>query len=437
MTEPQKEIMSEQSQPFSLGLTYWPRRTAFGWWQQYDRGATRDELAHVAALGCDTVRFCLRWEDFQPGPRRINSAALHALEHALDMAGEAGLRVVAALFPVALGGALQLPAWANGADPLDELLGAQRRGGATITMPLVGAPPLLYDGGYRTNKAGDLFSDTRVLEAQRYLIHELVGYFGPHPALYAWQLGEGLERVRTPDSAAAPREWFALMVETLRARRPGGRVLGSISEQALERPAGPRPAQIAATCDLLGVAADPPQPPANQRPNHGVYVAFLHALTAALGEAPALVTSMGLPTVPDASLGGVASDRPGWVADSAYGRTLNVYRGEPEQQATFVEATLDRLQRAGASGAWLAAYADYPAELWRIPPLDRAIRERTLGLVDASGREKPAASALQRFAAERRPVRAVAPPLDADPERYWRDPQREFERLWGEFGGEP
>jgi hypothetical protein len=423
-------------EPFSLGLTYWPRRTAFGWWQSYDRGATRDELAHVAALGCDTVRFCLRWEDFQPGPQRINSAALHALEHALDTAGEAGLRVVAALFPVALGGALQLPSWANGADPLDELLRGQRRGGVTISTPPAGAPPLLYDGGYRSNKAGDLFTDTRVLEAQRYLIHELVGYFGPHPALYAWQLGEGLERVRRPDSATAPREWFALMAETLRATRPGARVLGVISEPALAWPSGPRPAQIAAACDLLGIAADPPHPPANARPNHSAYVAFLHALTAALGEKAALVTSLGLPTVPDAGLGRDASDLIGWIADSAYGRALHVYLGEMEQQAIFVETTLDRLQRAGASGAWLAAYADYPAELWRMPPLDRAIRERTLGLVDAAGREKPAASALQRFAAERRSVLAGAQQLDADPERYWRDPQREFARLWGEFGAE-
>jgi hypothetical protein len=428
--------MSEQTQPFSLGLTYWPRRTAFGWWQNYDRGATRDELAHIAALGCDTVRFCLRWEDFQPGPQRINSAALNALEHALDTAGAAGLRVVAALFPVAQGGALQLPDWANGADPLDELLRGQRRGGATISTPLAGAPPLLYDGSYHRNKAGDLFSDTRVLDAQRYLIHELVGYFGPHPALYAWQLGEGIERVRTPDSAATPREWFALLAEALRAAQPGARVLGVISEPALAMPTSPRPAHIAATCDLLGIAADPPHPPANVRPNHGAYVAFLQALTAALGEKSALVTSIGLPTVPDAGLGDGANDQPGWIADSAYGRGLHVYRGEMEQQAIFVEATLDRLQQAGASGAWLAAYADYPADLWRTPPLDHAIRERTLGLVDASGREKPAARALQRFAAEHRPVRAVAPPLETDPERYWRDPQREFERLWREFGAE-
>jgi hypothetical protein len=105
--------------------------------------------------------------------------------------GETGLRVVAALFPVALGGAFQLPAWANGANPLDELLRAQRRGGATIATPPVGAPPLLYDGGYRTNKASDLFTDTRVLEAQRYLIHELVGYREVLRRTYSWVNNSG------------------------------------------------------------------------------------------------------------------------------------------------------------------------------------------------------------------------------------------------------
>src|SRR3954464_7231923 len=126
--------MTEQTQPFSLGLTYWPRRTAFGWWQSYDRGATRDELAHIAALGCDTVRFCLRWEDFQPGPQRINSAALHALEHALDAAQESGLGVVVALFPAAIGGALQAPRWVNNVDVLDELRSAARLVGPSIVL---------------------------------------------------------------------------------------------------------------------------------------------------------------------------------------------------------------------------------------------------------------------------------------------------------------
>ena len=112
-------MSDSQAIRFSLGLTYWPRRKALGWWRAFDRGEAREELVHVASLGCDTVRFCLRWEDFQPGARRINGTALRALEHALDAAQESGLGVVASLFPVAIGGALQVPGWANGVDVLD------------------------------------------------------------------------------------------------------------------------------------------------------------------------------------------------------------------------------------------------------------------------------------------------------------------------------
>src|SRR5262245_4552859 len=174
--------MSEQRQSFSLGLTYWPRRSALGWWQAYDRGETRDELAHIATLGCDTVRFCLRWEDFQPGPRRVNSAALRALEHAFDTAHEAGLRVVAALFPAAIGGALQIPDWANGADVLDELLSTAGLVGPTIELRPKSGPSLLYNNTYHSNQTRDLFSAAPILDAQRYLIREVAGYFRSHPA---------------------------------------------------------------------------------------------------------------------------------------------------------------------------------------------------------------------------------------------------------------
>ncbi|HWQ14774.1 MAG TPA: hypothetical protein VNL77_18390, partial [Roseiflexaceae bacterium] len=117
--------MTEPAETFSLGLTYWPRRAGFRMWQAYDRGASREELAHIAALGCDTVRLCLLWEDFQPGPERVGSAAMRHLEHALDSAHAAGLRAALALFPVAVGGALHVPHWVNGPD----ILGALRRAG--------------------------------------------------------------------------------------------------------------------------------------------------------------------------------------------------------------------------------------------------------------------------------------------------------------------
>jgi len=427
-----RKMMSSETQTtfFSLGLTYWPRRVGFGWWQGFDRGEIREELAHVASLGCDTVRFCLSWEDFQPGAQRINSGAFSALEHALDVAHESGLRVVAGLFPVTIGGALHLPGWANSVDVLDELRSAARLVGPTMVLRPNSGLSLLYDGRYHANQANDLFADARVLAAQRYLIREVVGYFGAHPALHLWQLGEGLERVRKP-SAGAPREWLALMASAVREQHASARVLGLVSAHSLTTGTGPRPEDVAGQCDAFGVVADPPQLPAGARANHSALIAFLHALTAALAGRPALVASMGLPTV--ASGDRDSRDEPGWIADRAYGRPLRAYRGNAEQQAELIESGLDRLQRAGATGAWLATYADYPASLWRMPPLDRAIRERTLGLIDAAGREKPAAAVLRRFAAERRSVVVAPPPIEADPDRYWRDPRREFARLWREF----
>jgi hypothetical protein len=414
-----------QTTTFSLGLTYWPRRTGFGWWRAFDRGEAREDLLHVAALGCDTVRLCLNWEDFQPRAQRINNGAFNAFEQALDTAYDSGLHVVAALFPVAMGGALWLPAWANGGDPIDELRSAARLVGPTIVLRPDSGPSLLYDGSYHINQTRDLFRAGPILEAQRYLIREVVGYFRSHPALRLWQLGEGLERIRKPGSAEAVAEWFATMGEALREQDRDARLLGVTSARGLTLSTGPRPADIAQSCDLVGVAADPPEHPTRRQPGHTAYVAYMHALTAALAGRPVIVTSLGLPTV----LNGQA----GWINDTAYGRPLAAYRAEPEQQAAFIEAALDRLHRAGAHGAWLASYADYPQPLWRTPPLDRAIRERSLGLVDTAGREKPAAAVLRRFAAERRPIVAATPPIEVESDRYWREPRREFARLWREF----
>ncbi len=412
---------------FSLGLTYWPRRTAHNWWRMFDRGEAREELEQVAALGFDTVRFCLRWEDFQPQQDRVGSVALRALEHALDAAQAASLRVVAVLFPAALDGSLQMPAWANQGDAIGEIQRAVRLGSLQVVRPAL-HPPLLYEDGYHPNRTHDPFNDRDMLDAQRYLVREVAGYFDMHPALWAWQIGEGLEYVHRPGSAEAVRYWLGTIAETLReaARQP--RLLGVTTTRGLATRPGPRPEHLAEACDLLGVAADPPAPLPGERPLHVAYVAYLHALAAALGGKPAIVTSMAMPTAPDGH-----SD---WIADSAYGRPTRAYLGNEEEQATFVGLTLDRLLGAGAGGAWLASYADYAPEMWRTPPFDRVTRSRTLGVVAADGREKPVAAVLRAFAAARHPVAENVSVLDIDPERYWRDPKRSFEGLWREFNDE-
>ncbi len=407
--------------PFSLGLTYWPRRDGPLLWRRFDGGAVREELLHIAALGCDTVRLSLTWEDFQPAPARIGAPALRALERTLDAVHEAGLRAALLLFPCAQDGVLQLPLWANGADVVAQL---RRAGGraAPIVVRTPSSRTALSDGRYRPLRAENLFDDPELLAAQRYLIDEVAGYFGAHPAAWAWQLGEGFERIVRPERAVA-RAWLERAADDLRRAAPGATLLAAVSAASL-RTDGLRPEDLAAA-DLLGVCAEPPELPADGQKRHTDPAAFLHALAAGLAGRRAIVTALGMP---------LAAHAPGWGEADAYGRRWPSYAGSEAEQASFVDAALERLRRDGAAGVWLSAYADYPQELWGAPPLDRAERARASGLVDASGREKASALALRSFAqALARDAREQSPPPAVDGDRYWRDPAQRFAELWREF----
>lgn len=409
--------MAEQT--FSLGVTYWPRPRAAGAaprnsWAACDSGALRDDLAHLAALGCDTVRLELRWAEAQPGPGRISTAALSGLERGLDAAHAAGLRATVATMAGTLAGALHLPSWAAGFRDVQEAMLARRSG-----LP----PAILADDAYRAEPARDLYADPDMRAAQRYLLRELIGNFASHPAAHAWELAAGVGRARRPESARAAGAWWADLAEQARANG-ARRLIGALDGLDLASAAGLRPAQIAAAGADLAVSAATFPPPQVSRPWEPSYAALLHALASALLKAdgraaPVLVADLGLPTA--------AAGRAGWVTSEAYGEPAYAFLADEERQARFVEAALEALWRAGAAGVMLAGYADPAPELWAAPPTDRAWPPRTWGLLAADGREKPAAAALQAFAARLRggelPAPAGPPALPIDPERYWHDPQ--------------
>jgi hypothetical protein len=461
-------------------VTYWPRRTGFRWWSAFDRGEARDELAHIAAMGFNSVRFCLRWEDFQVAPQRMNSATLRAFEQALDAAAEARLQVHVALFPVAIGGALHLPRWASRPDPVEEL---QRlaRFGRPLVVQQAALPPIIYAWGYHDNEAPDLFDDQPTQKAQRYFIREAVSYFGGHPAIAGWQLGEGMERAHRPATASIVQSWYGAMSDAVRAERSKTQVLGVTSERGLLTPTGPRPEHLAATCDVAGISVGSTLPLSDQKPIDVDALLFRYALASSLAGARLAVVNLGQATASD--------NQSGWVADTRYGRAAHSYLANQEQQAAFLGAALEQLRNAGAQGVWLAAYADYAPDLWRTAPLDQSVRERMLGLVTSDGREKTAVQTVREFVStlkgtgkreqgigeqdggrttnDQRPTTneggreteggaiegketgkeestdneqrttdnkpQTNDRLDVDVERYWRDPQRECERLWREF----
>jgi hypothetical protein len=410
---------------FSFGVTYRPRRAGYDWWEDLDRIEVREELAQIADLGLDTLRVQLTWELFQPGSRRIGGRAMNGLERLLDAAQDSGLRVVPALFPVAMSGALLLPSWANGASLVDELVGSGQI--EPPPEPKLGGMPVLADGAYRHNQSRDIYRYRPLVAAQRFLAREVCGYFAKHPAIWCWQLGDGLDVLQAPDSAEASRAWHMGLAEAIRERHPSALLLGALSGRSLATAAGPRPEMLAEVCGLLGVAADPPEPP-GAAPRHTTYAAFVHAIVSGLADRATIVTSLGMPTT--GQRGGA------WADEPIYDRRRAVFYADPDQQGAFLEAALARLSGAGAAGIWLSSYADPLPDRWREPPLDRCRRERTLGVLDATGREKPAAAVVRAFATGLR-ARGHAVVESArqlvDRERHWHAPAQSLADLWAGF----
>ncbi|MFN2460463.1 MAG: beta-galactosidase, partial [Candidatus Velthaea sp.] len=96
---------------FSLGVNYWPRRSAMAMWRRFDAGEIRDDFGHIAALGLDTVRFFLRWDEFQPAPDDVDAGMLDRLEKMAGMAADAGLQTIPTLLCGYMSGMNWLPPW--------------------------------------------------------------------------------------------------------------------------------------------------------------------------------------------------------------------------------------------------------------------------------------------------------------------------------------
>lgn len=425
--------MDEQT--FSLGVAYGPRRPRagaeriLGSWSEADHGALRDELAHIAELGFDTVRLELRWAELMP-TTRVATAPLHGLERALDRAHDSGLRAAVAVLGGSAGGALHLPAWAVGYRLPADAMRARQLGPPLLTIP-DDQPAILAGERYLHEPARDLYRHSDLLEAQRRVLDEAVGNLAQHPAAAAWLIGHDLDRVRRPASAAAAGGWWADLAA--RARGLAARAaLGQVGPHGLGRKDTLRPEQIAAAGGRVAVSMAPPWPLGEAPLGDAGPARFLHALVAALLRAdgargPVIVTDLGAPT---AAAGGPP-------ARELFGRPATLALASEEQQAALVEEALAALHRDGAGGVWLAAYADTHPGLWGVPPADRSWWARTAGIVTADDREKPAAAAARAFAKRLRagalPAPAGPPAMPCDPERYWHDPAEALGALWRDW----
>ena len=388
---------------FSLGINYWPRRSAMHMWQQFDPGEIAEDMARLADLGFDSVRFFLRWADFQPEQYRMDHTMLARLERVLELIAAAGLRAMPTLFCGHMSGVNWLPSWT---------LDRTRESGRFRTLTELGESPYgigdIYTGG--------------LLEAQRFHAREAGAALRGHPAVIAWDLGNEFSNICEPASPAEAREWSKRLTDDLQSTS-GHPVTGGIHGEDLTRDRNIRPSTIAepwafATMHGYSVYSDF----SRSRTDPDV-VPFLAALTASLSGKPVLFSEFGNPTCPPGKISPYdrvpLPDEPPlpFVASDDPLRATFACLDESEM-AVYARNVLERLHAQGRLGGYWWGWADYHDALRSTPPFDRAPHELTFGIVRSDGTAKPVATALSAFAREARSVVESDDPAIFEPAYY-------------------
>jgi endo-1,4-beta-mannosidase len=250
-------------------------------------------------------------------------------------------------------------------------------------------------------------------------------------AVRALDLANEIDGAQVPASREAGRSWVARMTAAARRGAPGLPVQVGAHLPSLAGVNNMRVDDIAAHADEDVMHAYPLYCDVARSPLDPELVPFSCALTAGLAaRGPVLMQEFGLPTAPPGRTGRT-------IEDDFLGRRLPQYLASEEEGAHYYAQVLDGLVATGAAGAYAWCYADYDPRLFDRPPLDRAVRERTFGLLRANGSEKPAADVFRRLRRQRDAGTlvpgAVPAILDASADAYYDGPARHFARLFARW----
>jgi endo-1,4-beta-mannosidase len=362
------------SERFTLGVNYWPARTAMGWWSEFDGTEVAADFSRIAASGLDSVRLFLTWADFQPAPDEVDRRMLDRLIAVADLAAGAGLSLVPTLFTGHMSGVNWIPAWA--------LDGTDRDGRFRVVS----------NGRVSGSALRNWYSDPLIVRAQALLATEAAGALAGHRALWMWDLGNENSNCVIPPTRSSAREWLLRIASAIRAADPTARLTVGLHMEDLEndRLLGPR--EASEVCDVLSMHGYPIYARWAEGATDEQLLPFLADVTRWLaGGRDVLFAEFGLPTY-----------RRGDPVGEAVRLRNASSLVEEQAAAAFTERALTALQRAGSVGAMLWCYTDYASAIWEDPPLDLAVHERSFGLWRADGLPKPTVAVVEAFAGARR-----------------------------------
>ena len=391
------------SQPFTLGINYWPRRKAMFWWSDFDAGEVREEFSVIKETGLDIVRFFLLWDDFQPEPDSVSKTALQNLTTACNIANEHGLGVDLTFFTGHMSGPNWSPKWLLGGD----------------SHPYQGPFPRQIVSGGKVVETGyrNMFHDEAALRASRLLLKTVVGQLKDHPAIWMWNLGNEPDLFAQPHSWQEGEAWTKEMVGIIKEIDPKHLVTCGLHSANIHQDNGLRIDKVYAHTDVAVMHSYPMYTPWARSPLDPDFVPFTCALTAALCGKPVLMEEFGGCTAPP----GHESYFMEWTETT--GREHKQFMASEEDFAEYIRLVLPKLQDSGATGAMLWCYADYIPQLWDKPPCLDSQHERFFGLVRPDGSLKPHVKVIQEFAKTKPQVKPIPDyaKLTVNPDEYYGD----------------
>ncbi|MFN8445233.1 MAG: glycoside hydrolase family 2 TIM barrel-domain containing protein [Caldilineaceae bacterium] len=400
------------SQPFTLGVNYWPRRKAMYWWSDFDATEVDEEFALLSELGLHLVRVFLLWDDWQPAPDQVSPACMRNFETVCETAQKYGLKLDVTFFTGHMSGPNWSPSWLLSGNQLNKRVQQLVSGGQIVTR------------GYRNP-----FSDAEAIAAEQLLLRTVVSTFRSHPAIGMWNLGNEPDLFAWPDTASEGRAWVRNHTQLIKAIDAQHPVTCGLHVASLLENNNLRVHDVYGETDVAVMHAYPMYLPWSRHPLDPDLVPYTCALVTALSGKPTLMEEFGGCTAAP----GEKSYTWEWTA---YGRPRTQFMASEEDFAEYIAAVLPKLVEVGATGAMTWCFADYVEALWDKPPCSESKHERFFGLVRPDGSLKPHADVIKKFAASKptvleSPKRSVTLPYS--PDDYYLDPAGNAVKLYHEY----
>lgn len=97
-----------------VGVNYWPASCGVEMWQRWPEQEIQHDLDLLLSLGLNTVRFFLRWQDFEPEASRYDPVMFARLTQILEWCSQRDLFAQPSLFVGWMSGGIFWPSWREG-----------------------------------------------------------------------------------------------------------------------------------------------------------------------------------------------------------------------------------------------------------------------------------------------------------------------------------